>query len=245
MNAEVISRLNKLNREFYQTFARQFSSTRLRLRPGVKRILKELPLDSRLLDLGCGNGELAYGLGQQGFAGFYVGLDGSPALIAIARQRFEGRFPAVFIQTDLSMSEWDRPLRGLSDPGLRPPYDTIFAFAVLHHLPGSAVREQVLRQVRSLLSSQGRFIHSEWQFLNSLRLRQRLQPWEAVGLDSTQVEPGDYLLDWRQGGHGLRYVHHFSPSELQDLASAAGFAIVETFYSDGQEGNLGLYQVWS
>jgi len=244
VNAVIISRLIQLNREFYQTFASQFSSTRTRLQPGVQRVLKDLLPTSRLLDLGCGNGELANRLGQQGFAGVYTGLDSSAALIAIAHQRFEGSFPAVFIQADLSTPEWDRTLRRLSDPGLRPPYDTIFAFAVFHHLPGSAMREKVLRLVRSLLSIQGRFIHSEWQFLNSPRLRQRLQPWEAIGLDATQVEAGDYLLDWRQGGHGLRYVHHFSLSELQELASATGFAIDQTFYSDGEEGKLGLYQVW-
>ena len=55
---------------------------------------------------------------------------------------------------------------------------------------------------------------------------------------------GDYLLDWRRDGNGLRYVHHFNEEELAALASDSGFSVLETFNSDGESGNLGLYQVW-
>ena len=58
------------------------------------------------------------------------------------------------------------------------------------------------------------------------------------------MDPGDYLLDWRSGGQGLRYVHHFSREELGALAAAYGFEVVETFESDGEGGRLGLYGVW-
>jgi hypothetical protein len=58
------------------------------------------------------------------------------------------------------------------------------------------------------------------------------------------MDPGDALLDWRSGGLGLRYVHHFTPDELSDLARDAGFSLEETFWSDGEGGRLGLYQVW-
>lgn len=245
MNATTIKTLIQLNREFYQTFARQFSNTRMRLQPGVAKLLKSLPPKSRVLDLGCGNGELSYRLGQGDFTGLYVGLDNSESLIAIARQRFSGNFSAMFIHAELSSPNWDRNLHSISDPNLRPPYDVIFAFAVLHHLPGLAGRQQLMHKIHPLLSPHAHFIHSEWQFLNSPRLRQRIQPWEAIGLKASDVDPGDYLLDWRQGGYGLRYVHHFSLAELSELASATSFEIRETFHSDGAGGNLGLYQVWS
>ncbi len=245
MNATTIDTLIQLNREFYQTFAQQFSATRMRLQPGVAKLLKSLPLNSRVLELGCGNGELAYQLGLGDFTGTYVGLDNSESLISIARQRFEGDFSALFFHAELSISSWDSDLRLISDQNLRPPYDVIFAFAVLHHIPGLATRQQLLRKIHSLLSPHGQFIHSEWQFLNSPRLRQRIQPWEAIGLKSSDVALDDYLLDWRQGGYGLRYVHHFSLAELSELASATGFEILETFQSDGEGGNLGLYQIWN
>jgi len=43
---------------------------------------------------------------------------------------------------------------------------------------------------------------------------------------------------------GLRYVHLFSRAGLGVLAEQSGFAVRETFESDGTTGNLGLYQVW-
>ncbi len=118
------------------------------------------------------------------------------------------------------------------------------SFAVLHHLPGVKLRLQTLRTIHEQLTPQARFIHSNWQFLNSPRLRKRIQPWEAIELKPDDVDPGDYLLDWRRDGHGLRYIHHFSESELVGLANQTGFMVVETFYSDGEGGKLGLYQVW-
>ncbi|HNB51067.1 MAG TPA: hypothetical protein PK530_03960, partial [Anaerolineales bacterium] len=88
------------------------------------------------------------------------------------------------------------------------------------------------------------FILSNWQFLNSPRWVARIQLWERVGLTTEDVAPNDYLLDWRRGGEGLRYVHHFSEDELAKLAQDTGFEVTETFHSDGAEGNLGLYQIW-
>jgi hypothetical protein len=65
-----------------------------------------------------------------------------------------------------------------------------------------------------------------------------------IGITPEQVDSGDYLLDWRQGGYGLRYVHHFDQAELGELAQRTGFRILETFNSDGNGGRLSLYQVW-
>jgi len=70
---------------------------------------------------------------------------------------------------------------------------------VLHHVPGHALRCQILKAINRLLSPTGRFVHSEWQFLESERLLARLQPWEQVGLYDDQVDAGDYLIDWRAG----------------------------------------------
>jgi tRNA (uracil-5-)-methyltransferase TRM9 len=235
VNPTTLSHLLDLNRQFYQTFAIQFSTTRLRLQPGVLRILEQINSTTNVLDLGCGNGELARQLTQRDYTGIYTGLDFSPILLQQAADSQPSNFH--YLQADLSKDDWDAPMAGSQ-------YDFILAFAVLHHLPGMDLRLQVLRKVRSLLSPRGRFIHSEWQFLNSPRLKARLQPWETIGLTESEVDPGDYLLDWRQGGTGLRYVHHFSEAELEELAAKAGFEVIETFLSDGDNHRLGLYQVW-
>jgi 2-polyprenyl-3-methyl-5-hydroxy-6-metoxy-1,4-benzoquinol methylase len=235
VNTTTLSRLLGLNRKFYQAFAAQFSTTRQRLQPGVTRLLEQIDVSANVLDLGCGNGELARQLARKGHSGSYTGLDFSPALLEVASIGHPSNF--YFLQADLSSPDWDPLLHA-------GHYDAILAFAVLHHLPGVELRQQVLRKAKSLLAPQGCFIHSEWQFLNSTRLKARIQPWEAIGLAESDVDPGDYLLDWRQGGYGLRYVHHFSERELEGLAAQANFEVVKSFLSDGENGRLGLYQVW-
>lgn len=199
------------------------------------KILEQINPEYDLLDLGCGNGELAHELARCAHAGSYTGLDFSPALLEQAAAGKPDNFR--FLLADLSSANWETVLTG-------SPFNAVLAFAVLHHLPGLEMRQSLLRKVRTLLEPGGRFIHSEWQFLNSPRLAARLQPWETIGLSAGEVDSGDYLLDWRQGGTGLRYVHHFSAPELSELASQAGFEVVESFLSDGETHNLGLYQVW-
>ena len=247
MNENTVKRLLDLNRQFYQTFALQFSQTRGRLQPGVMEILKRIPASARILDLGCGNGEFWRALRRQGHKGLYVGLDFSEKMISEASQggalrvkKLDAR-PAdrnwLLMQADLSNQDWDQRFPEAA-------FDIIVAFAVLHHLPSQDLRRRILEKIHYLLLSAGQFIHSEWQFLNSPRLRARIQPWHAVNLSATDVETGDYLLDWRRGGLGLRYVHHFDEQELACLAQETGFEVLETFYSDGQPGDLALYQLW-
>ena len=237
MQPETIAKLLDLNEQFYQTFAVQFSQTRQRLQSGVLRLLPVLLAETSLLDLGCGNGELAQELGRQGFHGLYTGLDFSPQILAIANEVLPEGFNGQFLSTNLFANGWEASLPvKMFSAGL--------AFAVLHHLPGANERRILLKRVRSLLPPGGLFIHSNWQFLNSERLRLRLQPWSRVGLQESDLEPGDFLLDWRSGGTGLRYVHHFSEAELIELAAETGFNVNQSYLSDGKSSNLSLYQIW-
>jgi SAM-dependent methyltransferase len=235
MDSNTARRLLDLNRQFYQTFGREFASTRRRLQPGVRRILESLGGDENILDLGCGNGELAKELARRGHPGSYTGLDFSPALLG----EIEG-LPANFEFTEADITgEWEKRINA---PARR--FDLVLAFAVLHHIPGLDLRLGILHKIRSQLRPGGRFIHSEWKFLGSDKLRARIQPWEAAGFSPGEMDPGDTLIDWRHGGRGLRYVHAFDENELEALAEASGFVILESFRSDGQGGKLGLYQDW-
>jgi tRNA (uracil-5-)-methyltransferase TRM9 len=235
MNSQMVARLLHLNKQFYQTFGYEFSSTRLRLQPGVLRVLDRLAGSEAILDLGCGNGELARELVRRSFSGRYVGLDFSPPLLEVARHGWEDA-PATFLQVDLTSASWGKSVSG--------PFDVAFAFAVLHHIPGGETRRKILSKLHGLLKPGGLFIHSEWQFLNSEKLKSRVHAWSEVDILPEALDPGDALLDWRSGGRGLRYVHHFDETELEALAAVTGFRIRETFLSDGENNRLGLYQVW-
>ena len=239
MNPATRETLLALNRAFYDRFGAAFAQKRGRLQPGIARVLPRIPATASVLDIGCGHGMVLRGLRAQGFHGRYVGMDFSAPLLDIARQ--EAANPPA--GADFRLMQRDLLEDGWAD-GLPAPFDFVTAFSVLHHIPDSAMRARVLTRIRTLLRPGGLFFHSHWQFLNSARLRARVQPWEAVGLTDADVEPGDYLLDWRHQGLGFRYVHHFSDEELRALAADAGFRVVETFHSDGEGGRLGLYHVW-
>lgn len=235
MNSTVAHTLVELNRRFYAEFGKNFSATRQRIQPGARNIISRLEGNERILDLGCGNGELARALARGGFHGEYLGLDFSLPLLQDAESQ-PGAFPVYFRAVDLTSPDWALITTD--------NWSLITAFAVLHHIPSRELRLNILRQVHHLLAPGGRFVHSNWQFLNSETLKRRIQPWETVGLSAADVDQGDYLLDWRAGGSGLRYAHHFSAEELAQLAAETGFSVEESFLSDGENGRLGLYQTW-
>jgi len=259
MDSATAGRLLALNRDFYERFGADFSATRRRLQPGVTRLLETLTGDESILDLGCGNGELARTLARRGHRAPYLGLDFSLSLLSDASALPE-RFHARFMEADLTklsvisdqLSVISDQLSVISDQLsvishqllITDHWSLITCFATLHHIPSHDLRLQLLRTVHSLLAPNGRFLHSNWQFLNSAKLRGRVQPWERIGITAADVDAGDCLLDWRRGGEGLRYVHQFSEEELSTLADESGFEVAETFYSDGEGGRLGLYQVW-
>ena len=194
MNQATAQQLVELNRKFYADFGGQFSATRQRIQPGVRKILSRLDGSEQMLDLGCGNGELARTLAQTGFHGTYLGLDFSLPLLTDAESQPAG-FPATFRVVDLTAENWDEKA------GKTDVFALITAFAVLHHIPGLEMRRNILQKVHRLLKPGGKFIHSNWQFLNSEKLKARIQPWEAAHLSAAEVDEGDYLLDWRGGGH--------------------------------------------
>jgi len=235
MQPDVIERLRSLNRGFYQSFGDSFAATRTRVQPGVAQVMAHTASDARILDLGCGHGHLADFLTRNGHHGDYLGVDSSQALLALARENVE--HPAArFLQADLQLPDWTDSING--------SFDIVTAFAVLHHIAGQDARRSLLQGVHDHLTSDGYFIFSCWNFLASDRLRSRIQSWSAIGIKAEDVDPGDYLLDWRAGGLGYRYVHHYEESELEGLAEDTGFSVQRTLYADGASGNLGLYQVW-
>jgi len=251
---EVWRRLVGLNSEFYQTFAEAFSETRRRVQPGVRRALEGIAATASVLDLGCGPGNLANALADHGHVGFYAGLDGSQRLLTIARQE-TGHPQAIFLHSALTEPSWTKHLAqqlatvqaGREVEAFRnhsSRFDRVCAFALIHHLPGAEQRLRVVRQAAGLLGEGGVMVVSVWDFLSSPRFRGRIVPWETIGLTEGDVEVGDYLLDWRRGGHGLRYVHLFSEDELAYLAQACQLRTVETYRSDGENRRMAMYALW-
>ena len=236
MNSDITKQLIELNRKFYDQFGDSFSATRQRLQPGVKKILETIQADNSVLDLGCGNGHFLHELHDRGHRAALLGVDFSLPLLRVADATPGVEFRAVDLMQLSNVSDQ------LSVAG---GWNVITMFATMHHIPSQEMRLDILRTVKTLLKPGGKFYISNWQFLNSEKLRARVQPWGRVGLADSDVDEGDYLLDWRGGAsEGLRYAHQFSAEELLGLAGQVQMKVEAGFLSDGGNGRLGLYQTW-
>ena len=92
MTPETAAALARINRDFYDRRAAEFSATRERPWPAWERLAKIVEEDAgdrsvRTLDLGCGNGRLGRFLASRwGERLGYLGVDGSAEILAIARE---------------------------------------------------------------------------------------------------------------------------------------------------------------
>lgn len=227
--------LNQLNRRFYSDLGCAFSNSRHKAQAGVQKLSAIVPPTASILDIGCGNGTFAAQLALTGFHGQYTGIDFSNPMLGDARLRalpfLANFFEFDFFETDLSQIA-------------NQPYNLISLFAVLHHIPGDHARRKIIKFVHNNLHPTGNFLISNWQFLNSEKLRSRILPWDLAGINPDSVDENDHLLDWKSGGSGIRYAHFFTQSEMDQIASEEGFQVISSFFSDGKSGDLGLYNVW-
>ncbi len=238
MNTTINQRLLALNRQFYQDCAASFAQSRGPAQGGLRPVLPYLPPAPRVLDVGCGNGRLGLFLAAQRATVTYVGLDGSSSLLAAAHRALAtapGLVASLF-EADLDQPSWPVPLDERS-------FDAVFVLGVVHHFPGFAQRAHLLEIASKYLAANAVLVVSYWQFLDDPTQRAKMVPWDAVGIDTDQVDPGDALLSWRRGGSGLRYCHHVDAVEATQLAAAAGLAVVESYYADGRSRRLNLFQV--
>ena len=257
MNQQTQQQLIALNDQFYQTFGPAFAATRLRIQPGIRALLDEIPLEGHWLDLGCGNGALGKLWAQQNRKGSYIGLDFSDELLEHAKGLTAGLagegLVLKYMKAGMTDDPWpveDEEIMISLFGEKKILFDGVLSFAAMHHIPGAEVRLVILKHIRRLLKPDGVFIHSEWQFQNSPKLMERRLDPSEVGVDASQLEPGDTILDWRfalpgkEEQIGQRYAHLFTEEELEVLAQQSGFAVEKSWYSDGKSGNLALYQRW-
>ncbi len=238
MDEQTIKKLLALNHQFYATFARPFAASRSLSDPALTSILPHIPHRARVLDVGCGNGRLALLLDQERPGSTYLGVDAVPELIEVARAQ-AGQLDTIsakFHVADVTRPGWNETIDNT-------PFDRVVMLAVLHHIPSLRLRAQVVRASANLLASDGRLILSTWQFLDNDRMRRKIVDWAEASIPEKALEPGDYLLDWKREGQGLRYCHLVDKIEIEYLAAESDLRVRETFHAGGREGNLSLFVV--
>ena len=203
MNSSQIKEIIKLNNNFYEKNALEFSSSRLYPWKGwfkLPSILNSLSETSvSFLDLGCGNGrflEFLYKYIQKEHI-TYLGIDSNKILLNFANEKFKIKNSKIKFQCGNIFNLKDLP---------KTKFDTVVAFGVTHHIPGSDFRKKWFIGISKLVNKGGYLVLSFWNPNSSKLLKETL----------TGFETGDYLMSW-DTNDTRRYVHIYSKSEIESI----------------------------
>jgi demethylmenaquinone methyltransferase/2-methoxy-6-polyprenyl-1,4-benzoquinol methylase/phosphoethanolamine N-methyltransferase len=179
---------------------------------GQTRALRTLPLDiaslrpgERVLDVGCGTGDLALAAAKRvGLQGAVCGIDASPEMIDVASRK------ARSIAGSVGLAQFKvEPVEALSFPD--ESFDVVLSSLMMHHLPGD-LKRRALAEIRRVLRSGGRLVIVDLQATTK-----QPRPWE----------PG-WLIMNRHGMHSVTEAQvRTGQHTLAQLLREAGFEAVD------------------
>lgn len=243
MTPDTIRRLNQLNLDFYHITAAHFSVTRShpwegwqKLVAPISAVIERLNRPVRVLDLGCGNGRFATWLSQTWPTTYfaYHGVDGAEQLLKECQSL---RLPFVHVTThqhDIVEALLQRETF-LSER----TFDLVVAFGVVHHLPGDVTRQRFFELLRRKLTKSGLAVVSVWQFDHLPQLLERQR--EPREFDLSELDKGDFLLDWQRGVSAVRYCHLLKKAAAKQLVEESNLHLRHSFSADGSDDETNLY----
>ncbi len=236
--------LEQVNRRFYDRHGAAFASRRTRPWPGWAPLIESLRSDglsstARILDVGCGHGRFFSCLQEHQLTPEYVGVDQSLALLRLAANRS----PAA---SDVIRSAHWVCADAASSLPIRRGFDLVVAFGLLHHIPSSRARVQLIQRLQSVVNPGGWLVLTFW-FADSKR-RGRAVGTESQ-IEGRSLDRGDVLFPWGAPGDpsetedAVRYCHFFNKHEVDALAEAVGWGPGVRFRADGRENRENEYLV--
>lgn len=206
--------------ETFDEIAPHFDITRYKPWPESKRFIATLPKDSRVLDLGCGNGRNSIFLAKEGMR--VIGIDFSYGLLKIAKNKMEWKE----VLDSVELLQGDITSLPLEDESV----DAVLYIATIHHLPTPQERLKSLLEVRRCLKLGGRGLVSAWA-QEQEKFRDELKRSEEAKEEG--FEYGDIFLPWemKDGRVFQRYYHLFSRVEFEGLIEKSGLEAIRIFWS--------------
>ncbi len=165
---------------FYDIHAQDFSKSRFRIWPGVKQFLDVLPLNSSVLDIGCGNGKnMNYGSQRHTM----IGLEYSKALTEICHTH------------NLNVVQGSASSLPFKDNS----FDAIIMIAVIHHInPTEHIK--VLQEIQRVLKPDGKCLITNWAVEQPINARRQftkglnMVEWKGKEADPLPYWVMDYPL---------------------------------------------------
>lgn len=172
----------------------------------AERFLQLFPQPgSRIVDLGCGPGNVSFRIAAACPDADVVGIDGAAAMLAIASGRLRAAGVAAgrvrFLQLDLAD-------HALAQPALAGSFSAVVSNSVLHHLHNPAVFWAAVRR----LGAPG-----AWVYVKDLRRPQSTEALEAIVARETVGAPEILRRDYRASLHAA-----FTPQEVEHQLGCAG-----------------------
>jgi SAM-dependent methyltransferase len=187
-----------------------------------------LTTDSRLLDIGCGCGQVAAALTSRiGELGAYDGFDPDATAIAWCREHISSRFPNFhFAHADLANTQYN-PAGGMRAEEFRFPYadqtfDVILLKSVFTHMPGRQM-EHYLSEIQRMLRPGGRCFAS--YFLLNAESRANIDAGDSAYIFEHQGE-GCYILD----PNVPDYLVAYDEERVQQAAARAGLKLSDPIH---------------
>lgn len=215
ISLELENYLLDLVKKNYEEIAVEFDLTRRKeLWPKMYQWAEMVPENSRVLDIGCGNGRLLEAFKNKKID--YLGLDNSQSLLEKARERYAGK---KFLFGDI-----------LNLPNLGEAlFPTVFCLAVLQHFPGQTLRLKALKQLKSKMSPEGRLFISVWNLWKNSKYRPLLfKSYCLKILGKNRLGFNDLVFPWKDSrgvAKSKRYYHAFTKREMGKLFRLAGLQI--------------------
>jgi len=160
MNLRKAYKILAENKNTYNEVAEEFHQTRKKYSPEAEELKSYVKEKEKVLDLGCGTGRLYEIFSAQGGSASggknidYTGIDFSENLVRIAKGKYGDRF----VVGDI-----------LSLPFSDNYFDSVWAVAVLHHIPMKKLRKRALGEIKRVLRPGGRIIATCWKIKSFFR----------------------------------------------------------------------------
>ncbi len=186
----------------YDTISDQFDQTRQHNWQEISdAIQKYVSNDSKILDIGCGNGRLLQNIPENVD---YTGLDISQNLITKAQTNHSDR---TFVVGNILELPFEDNI-----------FDVIFAIASLHHIPSDQLRQNAINEIKRVLKPNGILIMTNWN-LNQPKYMQYHNTNHQI---DKNMDENDTIIPWKNPQGEIlaqRYYHAFTLEEINNLLS--------------------------